>query len=276
METTIQKQETAFGYTRISQEDRNSPTLTLDNQNLAIQDFCLRNNIKLLKIFNEGEHTGDRNRPVFNNVVQIAYKLKPTYIIVRDRTRFARDQAFLIDTIDNLKTQGIKSLTIVEGDISSNMMVTGIFGAVDEELIRKGKWFVKNMMETKEKNGIGFGTLLYGYKSAKDKSWELDKEKSDKVKTMFNDFAQNDLSLTDMAHQYGFKRTTIYKMLKNEKYCGRFSYLEKIRDKNKKIIKVIKHEYIMKGESIISVKLFNIVQKKLSRRFNNDSEITML
>ena len=45
--------ETAFGYTRLSQKSDEQSGLSIENQAYEITQHCIRNNIKLLKIWNE-------------------------------------------------------------------------------------------------------------------------------------------------------------------------------------------------------------------------------
>jgi len=199
--------ETAFGYTRLSQKSDEQSGLSIENQAYEITQHCIRNNIKLLKIWNEGFYPGDRNRPVFTQMLSIAISLKPKYIIGRDSSRFARDASMIIDVYDNMEAQGIKFVSLTEGAMLEFKIARDINAVISEMLRTRGKIFQREMMERKKQQGLPYGHPPLGYNAQKDptkpnyKSWIVNTENGKKVRFIFDAWNKGH-NIINIAHEY--------------------------------------------------------------------------
>lgn len=114
--------ETAVGYIRVSTEDQ-THNYSLEYQEEHIRNYCKENNIKLLKIYNEGFGSGTnvKDRMVFQEM--LAYCLQSNevdYVIVLADHRFARNHADAINLTDRLIKSGTHLICIADNINTKN------------------------------------------------------------------------------------------------------------------------------------------------------------
>ena len=63
-------------YRRVSTTDQKDKGSSLDTQQERLQDFCLRNEMEIVKDFSEDYSAKNINRPVFNQLLQYLTKNK--------------------------------------------------------------------------------------------------------------------------------------------------------------------------------------------------------
>lgn len=263
--------QTSFGYTRLSQNSDESAGLSIENQKYEIEQYCLKHNIQLLKIFNEGFHPGDRDRPVFKQMLDLSKNLKPSLIIARDSTRFARDASLIIDIYDDMEVLGIKFVSITEGSMLEHKLPRDMMAIIAEMQRTKGKQYQREMIERKKQQGMPFGCVPFGYKAI-DKKWFVNKEEADKIRFIYTKFITGKYTLTDIAHDVQTSKQQVRAILRNPIYTGLFQYTIRIRDKNKKIIKTESGEYRLKDfHRVIPQELWDQAQERFKvtnlRRF---------
>lgn len=181
--------ETAVGYIRVSTEDQ-THNYSLEYQEEHIRNYCKENNIKLLKIYNEGFGSGTnvKDRMVFQEM--LAYCLQSNevdYVIVLADHRFARNHADAINLTDRLIKSGTHLICIADNINTKNRSDYDYFKNKSIFSERHRDEIVFNLMygmEQNVKNGKPNGGRILGYNSS-DNGYVIDPEGSKIVKKIF-------------------------------------------------------------------------------------------
>ena len=264
------------GYVRLSQDDKLNQETSITNQEKMIIDFCQRNDYNLIKVYNEGFcSSSDDKRPQFNEMISLAEKNLYKAIIVKDDTRFGRNQAVVITVISRLSAFGIKVLTTSGFDLTADETYTGVMAAMAGEVIKRGRISQRKMMEMKAQEGKVFGRTLFGYRLnnelidgrlVKHGNWIIKDDEADIVRKIFHEYLYTDKETFKISYDLKMSEMTVYHMLKNSKYCGIFNYTKRNRDTLGNILRIEHFSYKMKNhQPIISEDMFNKVQEKLKK-----------
>lgn len=262
--------DTAFSYRRISQEESGELTsqASLLSQYKDIASYCSNNSITLLKDYNEGIKTGDEFREVFPKMINEALIIKPTYIIVREQSRFARDVALTLNTIKELESAGIIVHSIMEGNLTADKTMTGFKAVMDAYQIERGRKHQRLMMERKQNESKPFAKPPLGYKAV-DKTWVYDEEGANKVREIFRLFIKDNKKVKEIAVLLNIGKDTIYHILHNSVYLGYFTAAKKFYGKDlstgkKKVLREEPFQYKLKDiPPIIDEETYIRARKKL-------------
>ncbi|RJQ24716.1 MAG: recombinase family protein [Peptococcaceae bacterium] len=111
--------KTAFAYARVSTKDQEKQGNSIPEQLLRIEDFAKRQNIKILKVYQDTSSAyHDENRKQFNQMIADALKDRPAYIVVDDSSRFARTREVSASTKKLLRKYGIDILLANEDNVN--------------------------------------------------------------------------------------------------------------------------------------------------------------
>lgn len=275
----------AFGYSRKSQDDKESTEVSINNQNESIENTCSSKSWKLIDILSDKDISGsDRNRKSLKTQTDKAIEFKRTnpfkqvYIVVKDSKRFARDSSFFRDTLKNLDVYGVKVFSIMKNsfldytDIGDRVM-----SVVDEQTIIDGIKNAKFTEELKISKGLPcipspFGYIYnFKYNSERKKipidktkdmtNWIIDPKKSEIVKNVFNDLI-NKVNFKQTISFNKIDKGNYYRIIKNLKkgiYSGFISYTKKFKDSNKNIVRIENVIYKGSYETIISLNEFKLI-----------------
>ncbi|MFA5071451.1 MAG: HNH endonuclease [Candidatus Pacearchaeota archaeon] len=120
------------------------------------------------------------------------------------------------------------------------------------ETFRKSNYSIsqktKTGMNNSFKNGKHVTKAPLGYKLV-NKQLLIDLDKSEKIKNIFEEFLNSNISLTQLAKKNGFTTSGIIKLLKNTTYLGKVKFANK--------------ESKGQHEPIVDKQLFEQVQEKL-------------
>ena len=250
------------GYIRLSSDD--SGTNSLITQREMIIDYCKQHNIDLIKIYDEGiEKSTDWHRPLFNQLKEDIKQQRVEVVVCKDQSRLARDQSLLINFIKDCKAMNVKVISIeTNTDLAENELLTGIFSAVNFEVIKKGKYNQEMMMFKKMKDGKPFGTCPYGYTWNDKKEWVINGKEIVLLKKVFNSFLAGK-STKIIAQETGVYRQKVERILTNKIYTGIFEFNIRRRGAENKVLRVEKHEYqLVNFKPVISLEdHYNIIQK---------------
>ncbi len=240
-------------YIRVSTQDQAQHGFSLDAQQDALQNYAKALGYEIFKIYkDEGKSAKDLNRPEMINLLRDAESRKFQAIFIYKLDRFSRSLKDLILTIDKLKDWGIDFVSLqdkIETASASGKLMFQIIGAFAE--------FERNIIGDRTKFGMERKAREGGFITKAPKGYRLlnkklirDEEESKRVKQIFEEFLNSDISLTQLAKKNNMTTAGIKKLLLNTTYTGK--------------VKFANHESNGQHEAIIENGLFNKVQEKLA------------
>ena len=107
----------ALGYARVS-----VPEERIENQIQAIEEFCKRSNIELLKVFTDVGVSGAKpafKRDGFKTLIEVSKALGIKTIVIHDLTRLGRDLFDLMETYKKLLEDGYNVLFVKHPELNA-------------------------------------------------------------------------------------------------------------------------------------------------------------
>ena len=132
------KQLRAFGYARVSSDEEDGNNASIDSQVEAIRNWCERENIELVRTFEEPNVSGRKLvRKQFDRMISEATSAghPVDMIFVYALSRFARRLITQLNTEAKLELAGVKLVSLTEAlpDNSTGKMMRGFIGLVNEK-----------------------------------------------------------------------------------------------------------------------------------------------
>ncbi len=228
---------------------------SLDGQKNSLKRFAEREEMQIVGIYEDAGKSGKsiEGRPAFKRMLSdIQEGLDVDYVLVYKLSRFGRNAADILNSLEFIQSYGVNLLCIEEGIDSSQTsgkLLISVLSAVAEierenileqtmngrrEKARQGKW-----------NG---GPAPYGY-SLKDDTLLIEESEAEVVRTIFDKFVHTNMGYTGIAkylNLQGIKKTPRKKtdieefsahfikiLLDNPVYCGKIAYGRRVREKVK-------------------------------------------
>ena len=226
--------KTAVIYARYSSE--NQTEQSTEGQVHVCQEYAQRNNILILNTYIDRAMTGTNdNRPDFQRKIKESAKRDWNFVLVYKFDRFSRNKYENAIHKKALKDNGVKVLSATEHipdspeGIIFESMLEGYAKYYSAELSQKVR---HSMNETRLKGNYTGGHILYGYKK-QDKKLVIDEERAEVVRFIFEQYSigvyVKDIlcELDRRGVTYNgkkFVRSTVYNILKNEKYAGIYRF----------------------------------------------------
>ncbi len=244
-------------YVRVSTQDQAQHGFSLDAQEESLTSYAKALGYEVFKIYkDEGRSAKNLNRPEMQNLLKDAESRKFQAIFIYKLDRFSRSLKDLILTIDKLKEWGIDFISLqdkIETASASGKLMFQIIGAFAE--------FERNIigdrtsfgMEKKAKEGGFIAKAPFGYDLINKELIE-NKENAQKVKQIFEEYLNTDISLTQLAKKNGFTTSGIKKLLQNTTYIGK--------------VKFANRESEGKHKPLLEKDLFDKVQEKLKNKID--------
>jgi len=216
-------------YVRVSTQDQALHGFSLDAQEDTLQNYAKVMGYDLYRIYrDEGKSAKDMNRPEMQQMLKDAEAKKFSAIFIYKLDRFSRSIKDLILTIDQLKTWGIDFISLqdkIETTSASGKLMFHIISAFAE--------FERNIigdrtkfgMERKAKEGGVVTKAPLGYRIV-NKQLIIDPENIEKVRQLFKEFSENDISLTQLAKKNNLTTSGIKKVLMNTAYIGKTKWAD--------------------------------------------------
>ena len=206
----------------------------------------------VLKVYkDEGKSAKDiKGRPEMTQILADAQAHKFQAIFVYKLDRFSRSLRDLIDTIEKLKEWGIDFISLqdkIETTSASGKLMFHIISAFAEFERNVTSERTKFSMDKQARDGKVVSRAPFGYQL--ENKQLVQAESSYLVQEMFQDFLNQDISLTKLSKKYGFSVNGFKKILKNQTYLGK--------------IKFDGQTYQGTHKPLLSSTLFNHVQNKL-------------
>lgn len=241
-------------YVRVSTQDQAQHGFSLDAQQDSLINYAKALGYEIYKIYrDEGKSAKDLKRPEMIQLLKDAETRKFQAIFIYKLDRFSRSLKDLILTIDKLKEWGIDFISLqdkIETTSASGKLMFHIISAFAE--------FERNIigdrtkfgMERKAKEGGFITKAPKGYKLI-NKELIIYEKDAQEVKKAFEEFANNNISLTQIGKKYNMTTAGIKKMLQNTTYLGKVKFANK--------------ESKGQHQSIIEKDLFDKVQNKFKK-----------
>ena len=277
-------------YPRVSTEMQ-VDGFSLDGQKNNLKRFADREEMEIVDIYEDAGKSGKsiEGRPAFKQMLfDIENGLEIDYILVYKLSRFGRNAADILNSLEHVQAFGVNLICIEEGIDSSQTsgkLLISVLSAVAE--IERENIIEQTMNGRKEKarqGGWNGGFAPYGY-YLKDKQLFIQEDESEAIRIIFVKYVNDNMGFYKIANYLnlqGIQKTKrnngtlslwsthiVKTIIDNPIYCGKISYGRRVREK----VKGSKNEYkqipqdnyiIAEGqhEAIISEKLWNAAHEK--------------
>lgn len=256
-----------FGYSRKSPDDKEDTERSIKNQEELNSTICKGKDWNLIKTFCDINISGsDRERIGIKNCISEAKKYKvlnpqkEVYIIVKDQDRFARDYSFMGDTLKDLEAYGVKVFSIIKNNfLDADDLGDIVTSVMNAQLIVQGRKKAILTRDKKIEQKLPCTPSPFGYKYDKKKNWFVIPKEAEIVKSVVND-SINKIDYKKTLLELKIKRTKRDRIISNAKkglYNGIIKFNNKIKDSNKKIVRIEEIEYLGSYEKILSQEVFN-------------------
>jgi len=241
-------------YIRVSTEEQARQGISLRAQEEALQNYASALGYEILKIYrDEGKSAKDiKGRPEMTQMLNDAELRKFQAIFIYKLDRFSRSLRDLIETIEKLKEWNVDFISLqdkIETTSASGKLMFHIISAFAEFERNVTGDRTKFSMDKKARDGSPITRAPWGYKY-EDKRL-IQGEHSYQVQELFQDFLNQQISLTKLARKYGFSVNGLKKILTNQTYLGKVKFDGQLHQGS--------------HQALISSTLFNHVQNKLEK-----------
>ena len=277
-------------YPRVSTEMQ-VDGFSLDGQRNSLKRFADREEMIVVDIYEDAGKSGKsiEGRPAFKKMLSdIENGLQIDYILVYKLSRFGRNAADILNSLEFIQSYGINLICIEEGIDSaqaSGKLLISVLSAVAE--IERENIIEQTMNGRKEKarqGGWNGGFAPYGY-YLKEKNLFIQEEEAETIRIIYDKFANTEMGYGGVA-QYlnlqGIKKiqrqngklnewsgSLVRQILDNPVYCGKIAFgrraKEKIKGTKNQYRQAWQEDYIVaegKHEAIVSEELWNRVREK--------------
>ena len=222
---------------------------SLEGQKNSLKRFADREEMEIVGIYEDAGKSGKsiEGRPAFKKMLSdIKNGLEIDYILVYKLSRFGRNAADILNSLEFVQSYGINLICIEEGIDSSQTsgkLLISVLSAVAE--IERENIIEQTMNGRREKarqGGWNGGFAPYGY-YLKDNQLLIEETEAEAIRIIFDKFANSDVGLGGVAkylNLQGIKKIPrqngtletwsshfIRLILDNPVYCGKIAYLIK-------------------------------------------------
>jgi len=241
-------------YVRVSTEEQAKHGISLSAQEESLKNYASALGYDIFKIYkDEGKSAKDiKGRPEMIQLLKDAQTHKFQAIFIYKLDRFSRSLRDLIETIAKLKEWNIDFISLqdkIETTSASGKLMFHIISAFAEFERNVTGERTKFSLDKRARDGHPITRAPWGYKIENKKL--VPTQNSFQVQELFQDFLNQNISLTQLAKKYDFSVNGLKKILKNQVYLGK--------------IKFDGQTHQGSHQPLISSTLFNHVQNKLER-----------
>ncbi|MGM9969046.1 MAG: recombinase family protein [Anaeroplasma sp.] len=277
-------------YVRVSTEMQ-VDGYSLDGQKNMLNKFAEREGLTILNVYEDAGKSGKsiEGRPAFKKMLfDIEKGLKVDYILVYKLSRFGRNAADILNSLEFIQDYDVNLLSVNEGLDSSQstgkILISILSTMAEMERENIIEQTMNGRREKARQGGWNGGFAPYGYLLQNGKI-EIDKEESEVIKMIFNMYAEKDMGIERIAKELNLKgirknprpnstielwsRSQIVSILDNPIYTGKIAFGRRKREKVKGSRNVYKRvgtkDYILvDGEhgAIITDELWEKTQNK--------------
>ena len=232
--------KTAAIYARYSSD--NQTEQSIEGQLRVCEEYAQRNNIVIVDTYIDRAMTGTNdNRPDFQRMIQDSAKKKWDFILVYKLDRFSRNKFESVVNRRKLADNGVKLLSAMENipDSPEGIILESLLEGMNQyfsaELSQK---VCRGKRETRLKGNFQGGPVPYGYKT-EGRKLVIDEDEAEAVRYIFDQYSKGVFvhniiqALTEkgiLNKGKPFALNTVYRILQNEKYTGKYCFKEEVSE----------------------------------------------
>ncbi|MFB1411803.1 recombinase family protein [Bifidobacterium sp. 2450] len=284
----------AVGYIRVSTDMQAELGYSLENQEYEIKNYVESKHMTLVHIYQEEKGASGKNiegRPQFQQMLSdIAKNRDIDYVVVYNMSRFARNAANALTTLQKLKSYNVSLYVIKEGIDSTTKMgetmfsFASIFADLERDSIRENTTAGRYQ---KARNGLWNGAQApFGYRLDSGK-FVIQEDEAEVVRIIFDRYVHTPDGIHKIAvwlNEHGYKKEprgngkhvffspeTLKNILDNPVYAGKIAYdrrrMEQVEGENNEFhpVRQDREDWQIsekQHEAIVSSELFEEAQKR--------------
>lgn len=236
---------------------------SLDGQKNMLKQFAEREGMEIINIYEDAGKSGKsiEGRPAFQQMIlDIQNGLSINYVIVYKLSRFGRNAADVLNSLEELQTYDVNLISLEEGIDSSQTtgkLLISLLSAISE--IERENIIEQTMNGRREKarqGGWNGGFAPYGYDLVNGELVVAEDE-AEAIKLIFDMYTKNGFGIEKISKEMNLRgikkkprqngyldiwtRTLIRNIVDNPIYAGKLAYSRRSKEK----IKGTKNEYHM-------------------------------
>ncbi len=272
----------AAAYARFSSDNQRQESI--DAQVRAIQDYCAKCELHLIKIYqDEAMSATNDQRDQFLQMIDDAKKHEFEYVIVHKLDRFARNRYDSAFYKRELRVQGVRILSVLENldDSPESIILESVLEGMAEYYSKNLAREVRKGQKENALKGIHNGGIPpFGY-SVVNKILAINEQEAEIVRMIFKLYNEGSgyTTISDTLNSLGYKTragrpfsiNSLYDLIRNEKYTGTYVF-NKRESKSTGNRKYKPDDQIVRIEgafpAIISRELWDMVQEIISKKTN--------
>ncbi len=279
-----------FLYSRVSTEMQ-VDGYSLEAQKSVLKKFAEREEMQIIEYYEDAGKSGKsiEGRPAFKKMLSdIENGQSVDYILVYKLSRFGRNAADILNSLEFIQTFDVNLICIEEGIDSSQTsgkLLISVLSAVAE--IERENILEQTMNGRREKARQGLwngGPAPYGY-TLKDNRLYINEDEAELVRLIYDKYVNTNIGYSGIAkylNLQGIKKVVrtdrmieewsahfVNLILENPVYCGKIAYgrrtLEKVKGKKNEYKRINATDYITVDglhEPLVSEEVWNKAQEK--------------
>lgn len=277
-------------YPRVSTEMQ-VEGFSLDGQKTSLRRFAEREEMEIVEVYEDAGKSGKsiEGRPAFQKMLSdIKNGLHVDYVLVYKLSRFGRNAADILNSLEFIQSYGVNLICIEEGidssQTSGKLLISVLLAVAEIERENILEQTMNGRREKARQGGWNGGFAPYGY-YLKDNQLLIEEKEAKAVRLIFEKYASSKIGLNGVAkylNLQGIKKIPrqngtletwsshfVRQILDNPVYIGKIAYGRRTREKVKgtknEYKQVQTDDYILedgKHEAIVSEKLWQKVYEK--------------
>ena len=238
------KNEMAVVYARYSSTSQQEQSI--EGQLAAARQYAESKGYTIIREYCDRAKTGTNdNREAFQRMLSDCAKKQFSVIIVWKVDRFGRNREEITFNKHRAKKNGVRVEYVAEslGDGPESIILESVLeGMAEYYSLQLSQNVKRGQLEGAKKHHAIGAHPPFGYRTAPDKTYEIDPKTAPIARMIFEKYAEGsteaDISrwLNDKGYRTVrgnmYSRTSLTKMLKNERYIGTYIYKDIIREEN--------------------------------------------
>lgn len=215
----------------------NQRDASIDQQINACKGFCKRNGYKVVDIYTDRAMTGKSDkRPSFQKMILDSAKRTFQGVVVYALDRFSRNRYDSAIYKHKLKENDVRVLSVTENITNdpTGIVVEALFEAMAEQYSAELSLKIRRGNDDNARKFLAPGSVPLGYDRSKDGRYVINEAEAEVVREIFQRFRDGekyaeiceDLNNRGIktSHKSKYNRSSLSRMLQNERYIGTFIY----------------------------------------------------